>query len=101
LTKGSKRGLAKDKSITEGRAFPARGNLVYTPGELSRSKPPSAANSKYGAEEEMSDGEKERSGSERGLWMLRSPATKRGSPASGKSSSGEMEWVLLFAEQME
>jgi len=44
LTKGSSRGLAKARSITEGRAFPERGNLVDTPGELRRAKPPSAAN---------------------------------------------------------
>jgi len=54
LTKGRSRGLAKARSITEGRAFPDRGNLVYTPGEFKRAKPPSAANSQYGAEEEIS-----------------------------------------------
>ena len=55
--KGRSRGLVKGRSITEGLAFPERGNLVYTPAELSRAKPPSAANSKYGAEEETSSDE--------------------------------------------
>ena len=51
LTKGRSRGLANTRSITEGRTFPERGNLVYTHGEFSRAKPLNSANSKYGAEE--------------------------------------------------
>ena len=54
LTKGRSRGLAKARSITEGRAFHERGDLVYMPGEFGRAKLPSAANSKYRAEEEAS-----------------------------------------------
>jgi len=54
LTKGRSRGLEKARSINEGRAFPARENLVYTPGELRRVKPPRAANSKKGVDEETS-----------------------------------------------
>jgi len=46
LTKGKSRGLAKARSMTEGRALPDKGYLVYTPGELSRAKPPNAAFSK-------------------------------------------------------
>jgi len=52
LTKGKSRGLANARWITDGRAFPERGNLVYTPGEFSRTKPPNAANSKYRADED-------------------------------------------------
>ena len=59
LTKSRSRGLAKTRSITEGRACPDRGNLVYTPGDFQRAKPPSAANSKYGPEEEISWDEKD------------------------------------------
>jgi len=66
-TKGRSRVLAKAQSITDVRAFPERGNLVYTPGEFCRAKPPSATNLKYGAEKETSQDEKERSGSARGL----------------------------------
>jgi len=54
LKKGRSRGFANAKSIKEGRAFPERGNLVYTPGDLRRAKPPTAACSKYGVEEEIS-----------------------------------------------
>jgi len=50
LMKGRSWGLAKGRSITDRRAFPERGNLVCPPGEFSRANPPSAANSKYGAE---------------------------------------------------
>ena len=46
FTKGRTRGEPNARSITEGRAFPLRGNLVYTPGEWSKAKPPSAASSK-------------------------------------------------------
>ena len=67
LTKGMSRGLAKARSMREGCAFPKRGNLVYTPGELRRAKPPSPANTKNRAEEETSWDEKERSGSAKGL----------------------------------
>ena len=101
FTKGSSRGLAKARSITERRTFPKRGNLVYTPGEFIRAKPPIAANSKYGAEAETSWDEKEHSGSARGLWMFRSPTTKRGTPVSGKRDSGGTEWTLRSAELIE
>ena len=94
LTKGRSRGLAKARSIMEDRAFPERGNLVYMPGEFSSAKPPSAANSKYGAEEETSWDQKERSGSARGLWMFRSATTRRGTPMSGMGDSGGTEWTL-------
>jgi len=46
LTRGRRGGLAKARSITEGRAFPTKGNLVYSPGGLRRAKPDSAAFSK-------------------------------------------------------
>ena len=46
FTTGRRRGLAKARSITEGRAFPTRGNLVYSPGGLRSAKPASAAFSK-------------------------------------------------------
>jgi len=52
LTQHRSRGFAKAKLITERRAFPERGNMVYMPWELWSAKPPSAAISKYGAEEE-------------------------------------------------
>ena len=43
---GRRRGFAKARSITEGRALPTKGNLVYSPGGLRRAKPASAAFSK-------------------------------------------------------
>ena len=46
LTRGKRGGFAKARSITEGRALPTRGNLVYSPGGLKRAKPDSAAFSK-------------------------------------------------------
>ena len=46
LTRGRRGGFAKARSITEGRALPTRGNLVYSPGGLRRAKPDSAAFSK-------------------------------------------------------
>jgi len=46
LTRGRRGGFAKARSMTEGRAFPTRGNLVYSPGGLRRAKPDSAAFSK-------------------------------------------------------
>jgi len=46
FTKRRSRRLAKARSITEGRAFAVRGNLVYPPREFSRAKLPSAAYSK-------------------------------------------------------
>jgi len=101
LTKGTSTAFAKARSITEGRAFPERGNLVYTPGEFSRANPASAANSKYAAEEETSLEEKERSGSVRGLWMFRSRTTKSGTPMSGKRVSGGTGWTLRSAELIE
>jgi len=67
FTKGRSRGLAKVRSITEGRALPERGNLVYMPGKFSKAKLPSTANSKYGAEEETSRNEKQRRWSAKGL----------------------------------
>jgi len=45
LMKGKSMGLANAKSITEGRALPERGNLVYMPGEFGWAKPPGTANS--------------------------------------------------------
>jgi len=50
LTKGRSRALVKARLMTEGHAFPERGNLVHTPGELRTAKPPSTANSKHEAE---------------------------------------------------
>jgi len=91
LTKGRRGGFANARSMTEGRAFPTKGNLVYSPGGLRRAKPDSAAFSKYGVEDEISRCEKCRKGSERGLWMLRSPKTRRGNPRLGKRTSGETE----------
>jgi len=46
LNIGRRRGLAKDRSITEGRAHPTKGNLVYYPWGLRRAKLASAALSK-------------------------------------------------------
>jgi len=46
LTRGRRGGFAKARYITEGRALPTRGNLVYWPGGLRRAKPDSAAFSK-------------------------------------------------------
>jgi len=46
LTRGRRGGFAKARSITEGRALPTKGNLVYSPGGFSRAKPDSAAFSK-------------------------------------------------------
>jgi len=46
LNNGRRRGFAKARSITEGRALPTKGNLVYSPGGLRRVKPASAAFSK-------------------------------------------------------
>ena len=93
--------LAKARLIMEGRGFPKRGNLVYMPGGFSRAKPPSAASSKDGAEEETSLDEKERSGSARGLSMFRSPTTKSWTPVSGKRDSGGTEWTLRSAKLIE
>jgi len=50
LTNDGSRALAKARLMTEGRAFPERGNLVPTPGELRTAKPASTANSKHEAE---------------------------------------------------
>ena len=93
--------MAQARSIPDGRAFPERGNLVYTPGEFSRPQPSSAANSKYPAEEETSWDEKERSGSARGLFISRSPIAKRGMPVSGKRDSGGTESTLRSAKLIE
>jgi len=46
FTRGRSGGFAKARSVTEGRALPTRGNLVYSPGGLRRAKPDSAAFSK-------------------------------------------------------
>jgi len=46
VTRGRRGGFAKARSITEGRAWPTRGNLVYAPGGWRRAKPDSAAFSK-------------------------------------------------------
>ena len=46
LNNGRRRGFAKARSITEGRALPTKGNLVYSPGGLRRAKPAAAAFSK-------------------------------------------------------
>jgi len=46
LTRERRGGFAKARSITEGRALPTRGNLVYSPGGVRRAKPASAAFSK-------------------------------------------------------
>jgi len=89
-----RRGLAKARSMTDGQALPTRGNLVYSPGGLRRAKPASAAFSKYGVEETISQGENELRGSERGLCMLRSPTIRRGIPTSGNRVSGGTEWTL-------
>ena len=92
-TMGRTWGFAKDRSITEGRALPGRGNLVYSPGGLRRAKPASAAFSKYGVEDNISRGESDCSGSERPLCMLKSPTTQRGTSRDGKRVSGETEWT--------
>jgi len=46
LNIGRRSGFAKARSIPEGRAFPTKGNLVYSPGGLRRAKQVSAAFSK-------------------------------------------------------
>jgi len=46
LIRGRRGAFAKARSMTEGRAFPTRGNLVYSPGGLRRAKLDSAAFSK-------------------------------------------------------
>jgi len=46
LIRGRRGGFAKARSMTEGRALPTKGNLVYSPGGLRRAKPDSAAFSK-------------------------------------------------------
>lgn len=84
FTNGRRRGFAKDRSMTKGQAFATKGNLVYTLGLLRRAKAPCAAFSKYGDEETISRGENDRSGSERCLWMLRSPTTRRGRQEPGR-----------------
>jgi len=43
FTRGRRRGFAKARSITEGRAVSTRGNLVYSPGGLRSAKPNCAA----------------------------------------------------------
>jgi len=46
LIRGRRGGFAKARSMTEGRALPTKGNLVYSPEGLRRAKPDSAAFSK-------------------------------------------------------
>jgi len=92
-TAGRRRGFANARSITDGRALPTRGNLVYSPGGLRRANPSPAAFSKSGVDEAISRDEKERKGSDVGLWMLRSPTGRRGNPRSGKRTSGGTEWT--------
>ena len=46
LSRGRRVGFAKARSMTQGRAFPTKGNLVYSPGGLRRVKQDSAALSK-------------------------------------------------------
>ena len=46
LTRGTREGFAKARSMTEGRALPTKGNLVYSPGGFRRAKSDSAAFSK-------------------------------------------------------
>jgi len=46
LNNGRRRGFAKARSMTEGRALPTKGNLVYSQGGLRRAKSASAACSK-------------------------------------------------------
>ena len=46
LNIGRRRGFAKARSITEGQAFPTKGNLVYFPALLRRAKPACATFSK-------------------------------------------------------
>jgi len=101
FTNGRSRGLVKARTITEGCAFPERWNLVYTPGECRRAKPPSGVKLKNGAEEGTCWDAKERTGSDRGLWMFRSSTTKSGMPVSGKRDSRRMEWTLRSAELIE
>jgi len=91
LNIGRRRGFVKARSLTEGRALPTKGNLVYCPGGCKRAKPASAAFSKYGVEETISRRKNDSSGSERGLCMLRSPTTRRGIPRAGKRVSGGTE----------
>jgi len=101
LTRGRRGAFAKERSITEGRAEPTKGNLVYSPGGFRRAKSDSAPFSKSGVEDEISRLEKWCSGSERGLLMLRSSKTRRGNPRSGKRTSGETEWTLWSAVLVE
>jgi len=44
VMKGRSTRLANARWIRDGRAFAERGNLVYTPREFSRGKPPTASN---------------------------------------------------------
>ena len=46
LNNGRRRGFAKARSMTEGRALPTKGNVVYSRGGLRRARPASAAFSK-------------------------------------------------------
>ena len=85
--------LANGRSITEERALPARENWVYSPAGFMSAMPAPAAFSKYGTEELSSWDENERVGSERGLWMLRSPTTRRRMLRSRKRVSGETELI--------
>ena len=93
LNNGRRRGFAKARSMTEGRALPTQGNLVYSPGGLRRPKPASAGFSKKGVEDPISRGKHDYRRSERGLCILRSPTTKRGTSKVGNRKSGGTEWT--------
>ena len=82
---GRRRGLPKDRSMTKGRVFPTKGNLVSSPGGLRRVKPASAAFSTYSVKETISRGENVLRGSLRWLWMFRSSTTSRGRSRAGKA----------------
>jgi len=66
---------------------------VYSPGGFRRAKPALAVFPKYGVEELISRGERDRSGSERALCMLRSATNRSGTSKVGKRVSGETEWT--------
>ena len=90
FTIGRRRGLAKDRSITEGQAFAPKGNLVYSQGGLRRTRPASAAFSKDGDKEPISRGDNHRSGAQRGLCMLRSATMRRETPRVRRGFLGRL-----------
>jgi len=93
FTNSRRREFPKNRSMTEGRAFPTKGNQVYSPGGLRWVKPPCTAFSKCGYEEPVSRGENTRIGSERGLCILRCPTTRRWTARARKRVSGATEWT--------